>query len=111
MALIQDSLMRLLLVEGKFDDFNRIAEDTPPALENTDLRSLDLREADLTHANLRGAYLRLADLRGVDLSRAILNGASLHGARIGGALFPRNLPADEIGLSVEYGTRMRATRD
>jgi hypothetical protein len=107
MMLITDSPVRLLLVEGKLDEFNQMAGEDAPDLENVDLRGLDLRGADLSHANLRGAYLRNADLRGVDLLHADMDGASLHDARISGARFPRDLPADEIALAVSQGTRIR----
>lgn len=108
MELVHDSELRILLYDEKIDEFNRLAGEDPPDLENTALRGLDLRRADLSHANLRGAYLRNADLRGVDLRHADLEGASIQGARISGALFPANLAADEIALSVDRGTRMRA---
>jgi uncharacterized protein YjbI with pentapeptide repeats len=51
--------------------------------------------------------MKLADLRGVDLSCANLDGASINRAHISGAFFPREIPAQEILLSIEHGTRMR----
>ncbi len=107
MALVRDSVPVLLLREEKVDQFNALAAEKPVSLENADLRMVDLRRATLTKVNLRGAYLRSADLRGVDLSDADLTGASLHDARISGCLFPMNIAADEISLSVALGTRMR----
>lgn len=107
MALDRDSELVRLLREEKVDDFNERAQQSPPQLENADLRMVDLRNARLVKANLRGAYLRNADLRGVDLSNADLAGASLHDARISGCLFPPSIPAEEISLSVTQGTRMR----
>jgi uncharacterized protein YjbI with pentapeptide repeats len=77
-------------------------------LANADLRGVDLRAADLSHVELRGAYLRDADLRGVDLRHLDLEGCSLLHAKISGAFFPANLSAEEIRLSVEHGTRLRA---
>ncbi|MDQ7087553.1 MAG: hypothetical protein Q9Q13_06700 [Acidobacteriota bacterium] len=47
----------------------------------------------------------------VDLSEARLDGASLHHAQVGGVLFPPNLPAEEIRLSVQLGTRLRCVND
>ncbi|MCX5736252.1 MAG: pentapeptide repeat-containing protein [candidate division NC10 bacterium] len=108
MALIRDSKLANLLREGHFEEFNRLAAQEPPDLRNADLRMLDLRHADLTHADLRGAYLRNADLRGLDLSEASLEGASLHDTRVSGVLFPAALHAEEIRLSLTFGTRMRA---
>ena len=52
--------------------------------------------------NLRGA-----DLRGIDLREANLEGASIAHAQISGAYFPAQLSADEILLSMQFGTRMR----
>lgn len=99
-----------LLRSERIDEFNERARSEPPDLENADLRMADLRRADLRRAKMRGAYLRLADLRGVDLGDADLDGASINEARISGTLFPRDISADEISLSVWKGTRMRAGR-
>jgi uncharacterized protein YjbI with pentapeptide repeats len=107
MALVRDSYVVILLREERYDEFNERAAVKPVDLENADLRMVDLRQANLLKANLRGAYLKNADLRGLDLSQADLTGASLHDARIGGCLFPINLGADEITMSVRLGTRMR----
>jgi uncharacterized protein YjbI with pentapeptide repeats len=81
----------------------------PVDLENCDLSNQDLRRFNLRSANLRNAYLKMADLRGVDLSDAQMDGASINRAHISGAFFPRNIPAQEVWLSIEHGTRMRAT--
>ena len=107
MALIRDSKLVALLREGRFEEFNQLAAQAPPDLRNADLRMLDLRHADLAHADLRGAYLRNADLRGLNLSGALLEGASLHDTRVSGVLFPPALKAEEIRLSLAFGTRMR----
>ncbi len=80
-------------------------------LTGVDLRGLDLRGLDAAGLDFRGSYFRDADLRGVDFSAADLDGASIRGARISGALFPRDLTAEEVRLSWEHGTRMRARRD
>lgn len=108
MDLITDSDLRMLLLDSKFDEFNALAAEEPPDLENFDLRGIDLRAADLSHANLRSAYLRNADLRGLDLRHADLDGASLHGARISGVRFPPELEAAEIRLALDHGTRLRS---
>ncbi len=110
MALIRDSALIRLLRDERIDEFNVEAAKAPPDLTNADLRMVDLRRADLHRAILRGAYLRNADLRGVDLSDADLHGASLHDAQIGGCLFPIELAADEVMLSIQWGTRMRIQR-
>ena len=111
MPLIRESELIRLLREDRFEEFNERARQTPPDLENADLRMLDLRPACLVKATLRGAYLRNADLRGVDLSDADLTGASIHDARISGCFFPPSLPAEEISLSLAQGTRMRPRPD
>jgi hypothetical protein len=76
-------------------------------LQNVDLRGLDLRGLDAEGLDFTGSYMRDADLRGVDLSGAIMEGVSLRGAKISGTYFPPQLSAEEIRLSVEFGTRMR----
>jgi uncharacterized protein YjbI with pentapeptide repeats len=96
-----------LLLEGRYQEFNKLAAQGSVDLENADLRMADLRNAHLRTANLRGAYLRNADLRGVDLSEAELEGASLNSARVSGCFFPPDISADEVRLSVELGTRIR----
>jgi len=107
MTEFRNTELRVLILEGKLAEFNALAADAPPDLENVSLRGVDLQGFDLSHANLRGAYLRAVDLRGCDLYWADLDGASLHGARVSGVRFPRSLAADEIRLSVELGTRLR----
>jgi uncharacterized protein YjbI with pentapeptide repeats len=43
----------------------------------------------------------------VDLTGCDLSGASIKGANISGTLFPAEVTADEIRLSLDYGTRIR----
>ncbi len=104
-----DKELEKLLREGKIDEFNRKVEELgrPANLQGARLRNADLREANLRGANLEGAYLRSTDLRGLDLREANLEGASIRGARISGVYFPKNVPAEEIMLSLQYGTRIR----
>lgn len=71
-------------------------------------RGSDLRGLDAHGLDLRDAYFRDADLRGVDLRDALLAGASFGSAKISGAYFPDDISAEEIRLSVEYGTRVRS---
>lgn len=77
-----------------------------------DLRGVDLRGADLRGVNvdgldMSGAYMREADLRGVDFTNTRLEGASVRNARVSGVIFPPELTAEEIRLSIDFGTRMR----
>ena len=72
-------------------------------------RGSDLRGLDARGLDLRDCYFRDADLRGVDFREAQLEGASLGSAKISGAFFPSEFGADELRLSVDFGTRLRAT--
>ena len=73
-----------------------------------DFRGLDLRGLDTKKIMFRGAYFRGADLRGIDFSHCDMHGVSLASAQISGCLFPSNIDATEIFMSVEKGIRMRA---
>ena len=98
-----------MLRDGDIDAFNTAIKSLNDSvdLENCNLRGVDLRKANLRTANLKDSYFKMADIRGVDLSEAELSGASFNKARVGGVLFPINVCAIEIRLSVEYGTRIR----
>ena len=79
----------------------------PCLLKGTDLRSMDLRGMNAAGLDMSDCYLRQADLRGLDLSETNLHGASINNAKISGTLFPKELSAEEINLSLTHGTRMR----
>jgi uncharacterized protein YjbI with pentapeptide repeats len=97
-----------LLREGRVKDFNeRRKLGEPVDLRDCDFRGIDLRGLNAAGLDFSGSYFRQADLRGVDLSQARLEGASLNGARISGTLFPKELTAAEITLSLQHGTRLR----
>lgn len=76
-------------------------------LRGVDLRSLDLRGMNADGLDMSGAYLREADLRGIDFSNTRMEGVSVRNARVSGVMFPPELSAEEIRLSVDFGTRMR----
>ena len=77
---------------------------------NADLRGVDFRGvAELTKLDVHGAYMRDADLRGLDLRSWNMEGCSLYHAKISGTYFPPNVRAEELALSVDYGTRIRTT--
>ncbi len=100
------------LFEENREAFNQaVAKGQVPDFSNQNLSDLDLCGFNLRNANLSGAYLRGANLGGQDLSWANLNGASLKGAKISGCLFPADLSADEIRLSVDMGTRLRQRKE
>jgi hypothetical protein len=101
-----------LLREGKVKEFNEKKQSGEYCnLRGCDFRSLDLRGVDAAGLDLRGAYFRQADLRGVDLRGALLDGCSINGAKISGTYFPLNIPAEEILLSLEHGTRLRVIHE
>jgi uncharacterized protein YjbI with pentapeptide repeats len=108
--IIDDPLYQLLRSE-KIEEFNRQRSSIATIdFTDCDFRGLDLRKIDARGVNFSGAYFRGADLRGVDFSESNLQGASLAGAQISGCLFPLELTAAEIELSVSRGTRMRYTK-
>ena len=84
-----------------------VGEGKIPHLQNQNLSSLDLRGYDLSNVDLSGSYMHGANLTGMDLRGANLSGASLKDAKVSGCYFPKDLPADEIRLSLEFGTRIR----
>lgn len=103
----KDNLYQLLR-EGKIEEFNKLkAAGQSCDLTSADFRGLDLRKLDATGLDFSNAYFRQADLRGIDFSQAKLAGASINGCKISGCLFPAELKADEIQMSLLHGTRMR----
>ncbi len=76
-------------------------------LRGTDLRGLDLRGLHLAGMDLTDAYFRGTDLRGVDFRGCALDGVSLANARVSGCYFPAEISAEELRLSLEFGTRLR----
>ncbi len=108
--IIDDPLYQLLRNE-QVEEFNKQRSSLSSLdFTNCDFRGLDLRKLDATGIDFSGAYFRGADLRGVDFSNSNLRGASLAGAQVSGCLFPIELSAAEIELSINRGTRMRYIR-
>tara|TARA_R110002111_G_scaffold236825_2_gene298153 strand:+ start:1436 stop:1777 length:342 start_codon:yes stop_codon:yes gene_type:complete len=103
-----DPLYRLLR-EGKVAEFNqRIAAGEVANLLGCDFRHINLQKLQADGLDFSDCYFRQADLRGVDFANcSSFEGASIHGAKISGVRFPKQIGADEILLSLEYGTRMR----
>lgn len=99
----------LLLRAEEIEEFNALiaADDDPLLLSGIDFRGLDLRGAQLQGRDLSNSYFRQTDLRGLDLRSCNLQGASLRSAKISGTYFPVELPADEILMSLNHGTRLR----
>ncbi|MDR2366952.1 MAG: pentapeptide repeat-containing protein [Deltaproteobacteria bacterium] len=108
MAEIKRTQKPTIMFEENAQKFNQlVADGKPPNLTCQNLSDLDLRSFNLSTADLRGCYLRGANLNGLDLSGANLDGASIKNAQISGCLFPKNICACEIQLSLQYGTRLR----
>lgn len=105
-----DNPLYALIHKDDISHFNQQRPEGPIDFTGGDFRGLDLRQLDARHINFGDAYFRSADLRGVDLSGCNLEGASLSHAQISGAYFPAQLAAEEILMSVNFGTRMRYTR-
>ncbi len=105
---ISDDPLYVLLREENIAEFNKqkTSSDTS-VLTGKNYRGLDLREMDVDGLDLRNAYFRGADLRGLDFSNTNLEGASLAEAKLSGCLFPKELRAEEIRMSVKLGTRLR----
>lgn len=106
--IINDDPMYQLLREGKIKEFNeRREKGEAAAFSGYDFRGLDLKGLRAKELDLSNCYFRQADLRGIDFSEANLDGASINGSKVSGTLFPRQLSAEEITLSLMHGTRMR----
>ena len=100
--------LALFYEDGGREQFNELAaQGKIPHLQNQNLENLDLRGYHLSNMDLSGAYMRGVNLSGLDLSDANFSGASLKDAKVSGCYFPKDLPADEIRLSLEFGTRIR----
>lgn len=109
---ISNEPLYLLLREGKVEEFNRKKQAGEYCdFKSCDFRSLDLRGLDATGLDFRGAYFRKCDLRGIDFRGSLIDGASINGAKISGVYFPLNIPAEEILLSLEHGTRLRVVHE
>ena len=105
---ISDDPMYQLLREGEIEAFNeKKAAGEAMNMSGFDFRNMNLQGMDASGLDLSNCYFRKTDLRGIDLSQANLRGASIHDARISGVLFPEQLTADEITLSLDHGVRMR----
>ena len=109
--MIKDNPLYCLIRDGKINRFNKQKQEGKSYdFKHADFRAVDLRGIDARGIDFSHAYFRLADLRGVDFTQSNLNGASLNAAKISGTFFPVNIHADEILLSLQYGTRLRARR-
>lgn len=105
---ITQNPMYQLLRHERVTEFNdRRAAGEGVDLAFCDFRSLDLRGLNAKGLDFSGAYFRGADLRGIDFTETIMDGVSIATAKISGCKFPLEIPAQEIMLSLQFGTRMR----
>lgn len=105
-----DDPLYQILREEKVKEFNAERESIESIdFHDCDFRGLNLRGLDAKGINFSGCYFRAADLRGIDFSLANMDGVSLASAQISGCLFPRNIGANEILVSVDKGIRMRSS--
>ena len=102
-----DSALYALLHKDDIAGFNQERPQAPIDMRGGDFRGLDLRQLNAQDVDFTDGYFRSADLRGLDLRTACIEGASLAHAQISGAYFPVELTADEILMSVNFGTRLR----
>ena len=103
-----DTALYALLHKDDIKGFNsERPKDGPVDMVGGDFRGLDLRELNADGVDFSNAYFRSADLRGIDFTHSKLEGASLAHAQISGAYFPEELSADEILMSMNFGTRLR----
>jgi uncharacterized protein YjbI with pentapeptide repeats len=105
---ISQEPMYQLLRDENVEQFNKEkSEGKVCDLTGCDFKGLDLRNLDVSGLDLTDAYFRGADLRSVDFRGCKLSGASLADSKISGCFFPNDIAADEILMSVQYGTRLR----
>ncbi|EPJ93644.1 MULTISPECIES: pentapeptide repeat-containing protein [Pseudomonas] len=102
-----ESALYALLHKDDIRGFNQQRPSGHIDLRGGDFRGLDLRELQAQDVDFSDGYFRSADLRGIDLRTACIEGASLAHAQISGTYFPVELTADEILMSVNFGTRLR----
>ena len=95
--------------KGKIKEFNEKREEGNTFnLSGLDLRAFDLRGLDTRGLNFVDSYMRNANLAGLDLRSCPMDGASFYGAHVSGTYFPHEIPAEEINMSIDRGTRIRS---
>ena len=108
---IKDDPLYQLLRNEDIEGFNAARETMDASqLRSGDYRGRDLRKLDAKGLDFSDSYFRNSDLSGIDFRLTNLEGASLLDAKVSGTYFPPELPADEIRLSLETGTRLRYRR-
>lgn len=104
-----DNKFYSMLRERQIPEFNRLVESgtVPPDFSGLSFRGTDLRGLQAAGLDFSNCKFKQADLRGINFSKSNLSGASLFGAKISGCLFPPEIDANEILLSLTHGTRLR----
>jgi uncharacterized protein YjbI with pentapeptide repeats len=105
-----DPLYQLLRQEDIKGFNEQRAELDTSQLKSGDYRGRDLRNMNAAGLDFSDSYFRNADLSGVDFRTTKLEGASLLDAKLSGTYFPAELPAEEIRLSLDTGTRLRYSK-
>ena len=104
----RDDEMYGYLQDDNVEAFNQGRKDGKPvSLVNSKFRSFDMKGVNLNGLDLSGAYFKNADIRGLDLRECNLEGCSFLQSKISGVYFPSGYSADEITMSLLYGTRLR----
>ena len=105
----QDNRFYTLLRDRKIAEFNVYAErgELSPDFTGLSFRGSDLRGLVASGLNFSNCKFKQADLRGINFSNTNLKGASLYGSKISGCLFPQEIDATEILMSLQHGTRLR----
>ncbi|MFK4751563.1 pentapeptide repeat-containing protein [Oceanobacter antarcticus] len=106
-AISQDPLYQLLRNDDVAGFNQAIQQGQVCHLAGLDLRGLDLRGLLVSGMDLTDAYFRGTDLRGIDFRDCCLDGVSLVNSRVSGCYFPPAISAEELRLSLEFGTRLR----
>lgn len=108
----QSELYHAIIKDEILKAHDMIAKEDVSDLHSHSFRAVDLRKLQLEGqvVNFENCYFKNTDLRGLDLSLCLLDGASFHNARVSGVLFPEELIAQEIDLSVIRGTRVRLNK-
>ncbi len=105
----KDNKLYSMLRERRIQEFNSLRDrgEIGDDLSGLAFRGFDLRGLNADGLDMSNCKFKQADLRGINFSNTNLSGSSLYGAKISGCLFPKEISAQEILMSVTHGTRLR----